>query len=157
LLPLDPAWLDRLHLARPDLSIIAEADGSAMRPFKAPGEGEPVMPAATTTALTVVGLDVLGRPLDERAVHRPERVAALTGALPGAPVTAGLIAAVLAHPAGGGKDVPSGARRVVMLNKAETPERVAAAELIAARVQTVTARVVISQLKREPAIRAVYP
>src|SRR5262249_6116851 len=34
LLPLEPGWIDALHARRPELAIVIEADGSAMRPFK---------------------------------------------------------------------------------------------------------------------------
>src|SRR5215208_819834 len=110
LLPLDPDWIDALHAERPDLTVVAEADGSAMRPFKAPGEHEPVVPASATLVVAVAGMDAVGRPLDETHVHRPERVVALTGARPGEAVTPELIAAVLAHPEGGRKGLPPGAR-----------------------------------------------
>jgi molybdenum cofactor cytidylyltransferase len=51
----------------------------------------------------------------------------LTGAAPGDPVTPAMIAAVLAHPLGGVKDVPEAARLIPFLNKAEDEAAVAAA------------------------------
>ena len=78
--------------------VIVEADGSRMRPFKAPGEHEPVVPASTTLLVPVVGIDALGVPLDEEHVHRPERAAALAGASLGASVEPEIIARVLATP-----------------------------------------------------------
>lgn len=157
LLPLDPAWLDRLHTAWPELTIVVEADGSKMRPFKAPGEGEPVIPLAATAVLSVVGLDVIGRPLDGRAVHRPEVVALLTGAEPGIPVTPELVAAVLLHPAGGRKGVPAGARWLVLLNKAEGPARQDLATGIAACLQNVAARVISASVRADHPVVAVLP
>lgn len=130
-LPLSPAQSDALA-AMPELTLLAlEADGSRNRPFKAPGEGEPVVPASTTLVLAVVGLDVVGQPLDQGSVHRPERVAALAGLVQGAPITPAAVASVLLHPQGGRKGVPAGARWLPVLNKAE-PERRAAGERIAA-------------------------
>ncbi|MEW5960803.1 MAG: selenium cofactor biosynthesis protein YqeC, partial [Chloroflexota bacterium] len=84
---LPPETLDALAAAgRFDL-IINEADGSRMRSFKAPAAHEPVIPACTTLVTPVVGLDVLGKPLQEDFIHRAELVGHLSGTSPGAPVT----------------------------------------------------------------------
>ena len=107
-------------------AVVIEADGSRRLPFKAPAAHEPVIPTSTTIVVPVVGLDVVGRPLTAEHVHRPERVAALTGAEIGDPVTPAMIATVLAHPDGGSKAIPASARLVPFLNKAEdeaTPGR----------------------------------
>jgi molybdenum cofactor cytidylyltransferase len=114
----------RLRAWFPDVYLVNEADGSRMRPFKAPAAHEPVIPAETTLVVPVVGADVFGQPLDAAHVHRPELVSALSGAPLGAPITPEIVAGVLAHPAGGRKSVPAGARVVVLINKVETlPDR----------------------------------
>jgi molybdenum cofactor cytidylyltransferase len=77
----------RLRSWFPGVCILNEADGSRMRPFKAPAEHEPVIPAETTLVVIVVGADVLGKTLDADQVHRPELVGALCGAPLGTPVT----------------------------------------------------------------------
>ncbi len=118
--------------ARPDVdAVIVEADGSRRRPFKAPAHFEPVVPASTTHLVPVVGVDIVGRPLDENHVHRPERVTALTGAPRGTPVRAELVARVLAHPLGGAKGRPVGARLLPLINRVERPEHFAAARELA--------------------------
>lgn len=152
LLPLPPAWLDAVHRDEPGLTIVIEADGSAMRPFKAPGEHEPVIPAGATLVVSVVGVDAAGRPLDETHVHRPERVAAISGAPLGATVTPEMIAAVLRHSDGGRKGLPAGARWVPLLNKADSAARRAVAEAVAALLMPAAERVVIAQLKRTPPV-----
>ena len=98
---------------------IVEADGSRRLPFKAPAEHEPVIPSGTTIVVPVAGMDVVGRPLTASNVHRPHLIAALTGAASGATVTPEMIATVLAHPAGGAKGTPPGARLAPFLNKVE--------------------------------------
>lgn len=126
-----PGLLDRV-VAQPTVdTVIVEADGSRRLPFKAPAAHEPVIPASATVVVPMVGLDVLGQPLDADHVHRPELIAALTGAERGTPITPGIIATVLAHPQGGAKDVPPSARLVPFLNKAEDQATVAAAREIA--------------------------
>lgn len=140
----------------PDGIVVIEADGSAMRPFKAPAAHEPAVPRCATVVVSVCGLDVLGRPLDERAVHRPERVAALAGVPAGTTIDEALVAAVLAHPDGGRKGVPLGARWVVLLNKADSAERRQRADRIGALLARVTDRVVIARLGAAPPVAELY-
>src|SRR5689334_4567510 len=59
-LPVSVEWVDQLHVAHPDWTIVLEADGSAMRPFKAPAAHEPVIPAMATLVVTVAGIDAAG-------------------------------------------------------------------------------------------------
>lgn len=109
----------RLRAWCPGACIVNEADGSRMRPFKAPATYEPVIPEETTLVVPVVGADVLGQPLDADHVHRPELISALSGAPLGTPITPQIVARVLAHPEGGRKGVPEGARVVVLVNKVD--------------------------------------
>jgi probable selenium-dependent hydroxylase accessory protein YqeC len=122
--------------AQPELSyVVVEADGASRKPFKAPLGHEPVVPLSTTLLVAIVGADALGQPLDAEHVHRSQRVAELTGARLGQPLTAETIAAVLLHSNGPLRDAPSGARVLVLINKADTPARCAAAEAIALAVE----------------------
>ena len=127
----------------PDVCILDEADGSRTRPFKAPADHEPALPSEATLVIAVVGADVLGQPLAAEHVHRPERVSALSGTAPGALVTPELVARVLAHPEGGRKGVPSGARLAVLINKMD------------ALTDPTPARKLAELLLREPAVHAV--
>jgi probable selenium-dependent hydroxylase accessory protein YqeC len=85
--------------------------------LKAPGEAEPVIPPCADLVCVVANLDAIGRPLDARVAHRPERIARLTGAEPGAPITPELVVTLLAHPAGGLKGIPAQARAVAVLTR----------------------------------------
>jgi probable selenium-dependent hydroxylase accessory protein YqeC len=125
----------RLRAWCPGACIVNEADGSRMRPFKAPAAYEPVIPPETTLVVALVGADVFGKTLDADHVHRPELVSALSGAAPGAVITPDIVARVLAHPEGGRKSVPAGARVVVIINKIDrladrTPAHETAARLL---------------------------
>ncbi|MBL8045984.1 MAG: putative selenium-dependent hydroxylase accessory protein YqeC [Anaerolineales bacterium] len=103
----------------PTVPIIMEADGSRMRPFKAPAAHEPVIPPETTHVIIVVGADALGQPLTDEHVHRAELVSQLTGAPLGTPLTPAIIARTLTHPSGGLKSVPAQAIVSVLINKIE--------------------------------------
>ena len=114
----------RLRSWFPRACLLNEADGSRMRPFKAPAAHEPVIPVETTLVVPVVGADVFGQTLDADHVHRPELVSALSGAPMGTPITPEVVARVLAHPDGGRKGVPPGTRVMVLINKVESlPDR----------------------------------
>jgi molybdenum cofactor cytidylyltransferase len=138
----------------PRACLVNEADGSRMRPFKAPAAHEPVIPPETTLVVPVVGADVFGQPLDAEHVHRPELVSALSGAPLGEKITPEIVARVLAHPDGGCKAVPPGARVIVLINKVDslpdrTPARETAARLLA---ESAVRAVVLTELRRDEAV-----
>jgi probable selenium-dependent hydroxylase accessory protein YqeC len=114
-----PSWVAAL---RPSWDfVLVEADGSRRLPLKAPGDHEPVLPPGTDLVVGVLGLDGLGRPMDARTVHRPERFAHVTGCEPGASIGWEHLVALVRHPEGlfKGFEGLSGApaARVLLLNK----------------------------------------
>jgi len=123
-----PAELPAELLAHPCVDwVIVEADGSRMRPVKAPASHEPVVPIGTTLLVPVVGIDALAKPIVEVA-HRPERVCAITGIAETDCLTPAALAKLLTSPEGGLKDAPSAGRAAILINKVES-----AAELALAR------------------------
>ena len=141
--------------ARADVdAVLVEADGSRSRPFKAPGEYEPVVPPITTILVPIAGLNAIGQPLDEDHVHRSELVSALALAPLGSPLTTETIARVLSHPQGGAKLLPAGARLVPMLNKADTDAAVQQAGETAAKLLARSAvdTVIINSMQQEPSV-----
>jgi molybdenum cofactor cytidylyltransferase len=97
--------------------VILEADGARGRSLKVPAEHEPVVPDVTSLTVVIVGLDVLGQPLDDRIVHRLEELVELTGATPGIPVSEELIATALTK--GYLPKIPRQSGRVFFLNKVD--------------------------------------
>jgi len=117
----DPAVLDDLFGTDRFDWLLVKADGARRREFKAPGKHEPAIPAAATHVVPVASIRAAGTPLDSETVHRPERVAAITGTALGEVVTAETVGTVLGSQAGGLKDVPTDATPIPMVNKADTP------------------------------------
>lgn len=120
-------------LTRPDVAyVVVEADGSRMRPIKAPAAHEPMIPPETTLVVPVVGIDALNGRFPDIA-HRPELVAALLGKPYQSinQLSAEEVAQILCHPNGGLKGVPPEARVIPLLNKVETAEQLTAARHIA--------------------------
>lgn len=114
-------WL-REKSKKEGIPLLIEADGSRQKPLKAPAEHEPPLPAFTEVVIHVVGMSALGKPLDDEHVHRAEIFSQLSELPLGKPITSRSILDVLTHPQGGLKNLPPQARRIVLLNQAETPE-----------------------------------
>lgn len=133
---LSPDIIDQLAASQRFDVILNEADGSRMRPFKAPADHEPVIPAGTTLVVPVLGLDVIGQPLTNNTTHRAEIISRLSGTPLNQPISIDTVAKVLIHPEGGLKNVPPAARVIPLLNKAESQTRQTAARKIAAQALT---------------------
>jgi probable selenium-dependent hydroxylase accessory protein YqeC len=129
LLGLDPWVLTEIKERRLADVVLVEADGARQMPLKAPGEHEPLIPHGADLVVPVVGLDALGRPIEEGSVHRPELLRRLTTS---STVTPRVIADVIASDAGGMKCVPAGAQVCPMLNKLDTVTPEAAREVASA-------------------------
>jgi len=104
-----------------EVPLLVEADGSRQRPLKAPAHHEPPIPEFVDTVVVVAGLSGLGQPLTSQIVHRPEIFTALSGLIENEPITPSALTRVLLHPSGGLKNIPARARRLVLLNQADTP------------------------------------
>jgi molybdenum cofactor cytidylyltransferase len=130
-----------------DLPLLFEADGSRQKPLKAPDRHEPPIPDFVDLVIAVAGLSALGRPLDEESVYRHEIFARLSGLQTGEPVEPKALARVLTHRDGGMKHIPANARRVALLNQADSPELQSQADTIAKALLPAFDSVIISSLK----------
>lgn len=136
---LTPHLVDSLAQAAPTLGLHAisiEADGSKMRPAKAPAAHEPVLPDSTTVLIPMLGLDAVGAEINDRLFHRAEIVRSVLGLPPEGRqcFTPRLAADLLLHAAGGAKARPPAARLLPILNKADHPLRLLYGRLAAARL-----------------------
>ncbi|MBI5826061.1 MAG: putative selenium-dependent hydroxylase accessory protein YqeC [Chloroflexi bacterium] len=105
-----------------NIPLLIEADGSSQKPIKAPAPHEPPIPDFSEVVIVVAGLSAIGKPLEEKHVHRPEFFSQLCSLGIGEPITPKEIIATLTHPHGGLKNIPANARRIAFLNQADTPE-----------------------------------
>jgi probable selenium-dependent hydroxylase accessory protein YqeC len=85
-----------------------------------------VIPSLATLVVIVVGANALGGTIGE-VCHRPERVAALAGRSVDDVLLPQDVVTVVAHPEGGLKGIPEGARVAVALTRATREE---AAEIV---------------------------
>lgn len=100
--------------------VLVKADGARRREFTAPASHEPAIPASSTVVVVVVSVAAIGQQVDAGAVHRPERVAALAEIEMEDRLTVKSAARVLAATEGGIKGIPSDARGVLLVNKADS-------------------------------------
>lgn len=145
------------------LPLLIEADGSRQRPLKAPADHEPVIPEWVDAVVVVAGLTGLGKSITEEYVHRPELFALLCARKMGETITPENLVRVLTHPGGGLKNIPPQARRIALLNQADTPELQALAKMISKQLLSCFHAVVATSLappststNRQSKIPAVY-
>lgn len=124
--------------------LLVEADGARTLPLKAPADHEPAIPRWVEGVMVVAGLTGLEQPLDRDHIHRPEIYAGLSGLEMGAMVSPEAAARVLLQPQGGLKNIPRDARRVLVLNQADTPEMEAQAQTLSEACLQGFERVVIT-------------
>jgi molybdenum cofactor cytidylyltransferase len=121
--PVNPDVLNSLReeAKRDGALLLIEADGARQKPLKAPAAHEPPIPDFVETVVVVTGLGGLGKPIKE-AVFREDEFRRVSKALDQPAVTPELVVQALIHPEGGLKNIPARARRVALLNQADTAE-----------------------------------
>ena len=104
--------------------ILVEGDGSKGKPIKAPEAYEPVVPKNTTKTIGVIGLDSLGRKINEENVHRVEKLKNIVKANSNEKVDNDVIIRLVLNKNGLFKD--SQGEKILFLNKAIDKERIKA-------------------------------
>ncbi|MEF8822825.1 MAG: selenium cofactor biosynthesis protein YqeC [Desulfohalobiaceae bacterium] len=144
----DPETIDRLGRSGLFHWILAEADGAAGRPLKAPGPGEPVISPGSDHVVGVVGLDGVWDQLTEDNVFRCTEYSALSGIPQGDAVTPEGAGRVVTDKLGLFRGTPEGAKRIVLLNKAESADRRSAGHAMAEVVTLVGLKVFLGSLRQ---------
>ena len=114
------AWLEQFCNYH-SLPLLIEADGARQKPLKAPSEHEPVTPEFVDTVVVVAGLSGIGKLLNDENVYNAELFAKLGKLKEGKKVLSDNLIQVLVHEKGGLKNIPIKARRIALLNQADTP------------------------------------
>ena len=104
------------------IPLLIEADGARQKPLKAWADHEPPIPPFVDLVVQVAGLTGLGKPLRDEHVHRSEIFSKLSGLQMGEKITSEALVRVLADRNAGGKNIPPQARKVLLLNQADTSE-----------------------------------
>lgn len=128
------------------LPILIEADGAHQKAVKAPAQHEPPIPTWVDTVVVVCGMSGLGKPLSEEFVHRAQQFGRITGLQSGEKVSLEHLASEMVHPQGGLKNIPPGARRVALLNQADSNELQSQAAHLAEQILERFETVIIASL-----------
>lgn len=112
-------WL-REHAKNSNTPLLLEADGSRAHSLKAPATHEPAVPNFSDVVIVVAGLSTIGTQLNDEHVHRAEIFSELTQTPLQQTITPDSILQLLIHPQGGLKNIPLAARKIVILNQADT-------------------------------------
>lgn len=131
------------------IPLLIEADGSRGKPLKAWAEHEPPIPEFVEIVVQVVGLTGLGKSLNNENIHRPEIFSKLSGLSIGESITPDSLIRVLKHTKSGLKNIPANARKVVLLNQADTHELQSAAQGLAQALIPEYDSAIISSLEQE--------
>jgi len=148
-----PQWVEEIYSLEGVSVIVVEADGAAGRSLKAPREDEPVVPKNASLLVPVVGINVLGCPLDEQYVFRSEIAARLLNLSIGSKVTEEVIATLLSESI---KSRPPKARVIPFINKVDLPNGLEKARNLAQALLNMhepkIARVLLGQAQHSPVV-----
>ncbi|MGB5158009.1 putative selenium-dependent hydroxylase accessory protein YqeC [Desulfobacterium sp. N47] len=128
-------FIEKLFLQKVFDYILVECDGSKRKPIKAPASYEPVVPDNATKTIGVIGLDAIGKPINEEFVHRLDIFCDVVKRLPGEILDEEAVVNLILSPAGLFKGVPEGCEKYVLLNKAEILQNRKYAQNISARLK----------------------
>jgi molybdenum cofactor cytidylyltransferase len=131
------------------IPLLIEADGSRGKSLKGWAEHEPPVPAFVELVVQVLGLTGLGKPLSAEHVHRPEIFSQLSGLRIGEAITQDALVRVLTHSESGLKKIPVRARKVALLNQADTHGLQSAAQGMAQALMDTFHSVIIASLEQE--------
>ncbi len=98
--------------------ILVETDGAKRKPIKAPREDEPLNPYSTDLVIGVIGLDSLGRKIEEENIHRVEIFKKILKLEDEKYVDEKIVSDLVLHPQGLFKNA-AGKDRILILNKAD--------------------------------------
>jgi molybdenum cofactor cytidylyltransferase len=130
------------------IPLLVEADGAREKPLKAWADHEPPVPPFVELVVQVVGLSGLGKPLSEEYIHRSEIFSKLSELETGKTIRPDSLVRVLTHPASVVKKIPPQARKILLLNQADTPELQSLARGISQSLIASYDSVIIASLKQ---------
>jgi len=110
--------------------VLVEGDGAKGKPIKAPADHEPVIPKLSTIVIGVIGLDAVGKIINEDNVHRVKQFCYITNKKVNDIITEEDIVLISCNEKGVFKAAPEKSRKLLLLNKAKSIEDIEAAERI---------------------------
>ncbi|MFC2064352.1 selenium cofactor biosynthesis protein YqeC [Chloroflexota bacterium] len=128
------------------IPLFLECDGSRQLPLKSPKDNEPPIPQFIDTVVVCCGLSGLGKPLNSKTTYHPDLFSEISGIRNGQKITQEGLQKVLSSPYSGLKNIPKQARKVLLLNQADSQILQSIAGKVAAEVRFCFDSVIISSL-----------
>ena len=123
-----PDGVTAIQKVSPETVVLVKADGARKRLLKAPAEYEPVYPPKPDLCVLVLSLAAIGKPFDDRVVHRLERVRTL---FKGDTVTPQTLVEIVCGSGGYADRLPPAARNVLYLSACNSGPALQAAQYVA--------------------------
>jgi probable selenium-dependent hydroxylase accessory protein YqeC len=136
LLGMPVTWLDRLNQDQAFDAILVQADGATRSLLKIPSEGEPLIPQSCQTTLWIVAVKVLGKSFTDDWVAHSTKARDLLGLPANAYVSEDILIQLLEHQDGCLKGIPAASRKVALINRADSPAEMTAAQELGKKLQT---------------------
>lgn len=144
----DPKEIEEIYNKNIFDIILIEADGAKRKPITAPGVHEPVVPDFARVTIGVIGLDSIGKDLDEENTHRPELLKEIFNVERPHKIEPRDIIELIKSKNGLFKD--SRGRKIVFLNKADDDELIFLGKIIRKLLEQKDIRdIYITQLKEK--------
>lgn len=102
--------------------ILVEADGSKRKPIKFPAEHEPVIPLNTNKTIGVIGIDSIGKKINDENVHRAEQFCKVVNCELREEIDEEIIYKLIKNSKGLFKDCPLKSQKYILLNKVDNKE-----------------------------------
>ena len=124
--------IDVVSTIAPRAVVLIKADGARKRLLKAPGTDEPVYPQHVDLCVLILSLAAIGKPLNEKYVHRIDHVRALTRGLT---IDSQTLIDVILGANGYARHLPPGGRTALYLSNCTTKSLVEATRTISEQTQ----------------------
>ena len=102
--------------------ILVEGDGAKGKPIKVPADHEPVIPSLATLVIAVIGVDAVGRRINEDNVHRVLQFCEIAKKDISEIISEEDLVSISVNEKGIFKFAPKGSKKLLFLNKSRVPE-----------------------------------
>jgi len=132
---IEPNLIDEIYSKGIFDYILVEGDGAKGKSIKVPADHEPVIPKLSTTVIAVIGLDAVGRSINEDNVHRVEQFCQITKKKIEDIITEEDLALISVSEKGIFKFAPQKSKKLLLLNKAANVEDMEMIERVKNKIQ----------------------
>ncbi len=115
--------------------VLVEGDGSKKKPIKGWREDEPVVSSNTTKTVGVLSIEVVGKEINEKNIHRVDRFLDITNSNIGEVIDLEIITSLVFHEKGLFKDAKG--EKILFINKVESHKDKMLAECLKEKIKKI--------------------